>query len=302
MSDGHAHRHGHANDLRGSERRLCSALLLTATSFAGEVVGSFVTGSLALLSAAGHMATDVASLGIAWLAIRLGRLPADERRSFGYRRLEILAAALNAAGLFLVAAYVFFEAVARFHAAVAVDSSGMLWVGVAGLAVNAAAMALLRGGREESLDVRGAYVEVWADLLGSAAVVVGALLIRATGLAWIDPVVAILIALWVIPRGWALLRDALHVLLEGTPEGIDPGAVERTILSVEGVSAVHDLHIWCITTGMPMLSAHLHVEELPQWDAVLAGVQQALAREHHIAHVTLQPEVAGSCQLQSGCA
>jgi cobalt-zinc-cadmium efflux system protein len=168
--------------------------------------------------------------------------------------------------------------------------------------VNAVAMMLLQEGRKESLNLRAAYLEVWADFLGSAAVLAGGFLIVRTGAAWIDPVVAILIALWVLPRGWKLLREALHVLLEGTPEGIDPRAVERTMLSVGGVSAVHDLHIWCITTGVPMLSAHLHVESIERWDAVLFAVQQALAREHHIAHVTLQPEVDGSCQLQAGCA
>ena len=300
MSGGHAH--SHAGISGTSERRLWLALTLTAGFLAVEVVASLVTGSLALLSDAGHMATDVASLSIALLAIKLGRRPADERRSFGYRRLEILAAALNAAALFVIAAYVLVEAVLRLRRPEAIDATGMLVVAAIGLAVNAIAMLLLREGRKESLNMRGAYLEVWADFLGSAAVLAGGILIYRTSAAWIDPVVAILIALWVLPRGWALLREALHVLLEGTPEGIDPAAVERTILSAEGVSAVHDLHIWCITTGMPMLSAHLHVDSMGRWDAVLAGVQQALAREHHIAHVTLQPEVEGSCKLRAGCA
>ena len=300
MSGGHAH--SHAGISGTSERRLWLALALTAGFLAVEVVASLVTGSLALLSDAGHMATDVASLSIALLAIKLGRRPADERRSFGYRRLEILAAALNAAALFVIAAYVLVEAVLRLRRPETIDATGMLVVAAIGLAVNAIAILLLREGRAESLNLRGAYLEVWADLLGSAAVLAGGFLIYRTAAAWVDPVVAILIALWVLPRGWALLREALHVLLEGTPEGIDPAAVERTILSAEGVSAVHDLHIWCITTGMPMLSAHLHVDSMGRWDAVLAGVQQALAREHHIAHVTLQPEVEGSCKLRAGCA
>jgi cobalt-zinc-cadmium efflux system protein len=300
MSGGHSH--SYAGTSQAGERRLWLALALTAGFLAVEIVASIVTGSLALLSDAGHMATDAASLSIALLAIKLGRRPADERRSFGYRRLEILAAALNAAALFLIAAYVLVEAVLRLKRPEAIDARGMIFVAALGLAVNAIAMMLLRERRDESLNLRGAYLEVWADFLGSAAVLAGGFLIARTGAAWIDPVVAILIALWVLPRGWTLLRDALHVLLEGTPEGIDPGAVERTILSVEGVSAVHDLHIWCITTGMPMLSAHLHVDSMGRWDAVLAGVQQSLGREHHIAHVTLQPEVDGSCKLQAGCA
>jgi cobalt-zinc-cadmium efflux system protein len=299
MSGGHSH--SHAGTSPAGERRLWLALALTAGFLAVEVVASILTGSLALLSDAGHMATDAASLSIALLAIKLGRRPADERRSFGYRRLEILAAALNAAALFLIAAYVLVEAVLRLRRPEAIDAGGMIVVAALGLAVNAIAMVLLRERRNESLNLRSAYLEVWADMLGSAAVLAGGFLIVRTGAAWIDPVVAILIALWVLPRGWRLLRDALHVLLEGTPEGIDPGAVERTILSVDGVSAVHDLHIWCITTGMPMLSAHLHVDSMGRWDAVLAGVQQSLARDHHIAHVTLQPELDGSCKLQAGC-
>ena len=300
MGAGHPHSHVHA--AHASERRLWLALALTAGFLAVEVVASLLTGSLALLSDAGHMATDTASLAIALLAIKLGRRPADERRSFGYRRLEILAAALNAATLFLIATYVLVEAVLRLRQPEVIDARGMLVVAAIGLVVNAIAMLLLRAGRDESLNLRSAYLEVWADFLGSGAVLAGGLLILRTGVAWIDPVVAILIALWVLPRGWTLLREALHVLLEGTPEGIDPRRVERTILSVDGVSAVHDLHIWCITTGMPMLSAHLHVDSMGRWDAVLASVQQVLAREYHIAHVTLQPEVDGSCTLQAGCA
>ena len=300
MSGGHAH--SHAGIKGTSERRLWLALALTAGFLAVEIIASLLTGSLALLSDAGHMATDAASLSIALLAIKLGRRPADERRSFGYRRLEILAAALNASALFLIATYVLVEAALRLGRPEPIDAMGMLVVAAIGLAVNAIAMLLLREGREESLNMRGAYLEVWADFLGSAAVLAGGFLIYRTGAAWIDPVVAILIALWALPRGWKLLRDALHVLLEGTPESIDPRGVERTILSIEGVTAVHDLHIWCITTGMPMLSAHLHVDSMERWDAVLAGVQQALAREHHIAHVTLQPEVDGSCRLPAGCA
>src|SRR5262245_27550274 len=181
---GAGHSHSHAGHSAASERRLWAALALTAGFLAVEVVASLVTGSLALLSDAGHMATDVASLSIALLAIRLGRRPADERRSFGYRRLEILAAALNAAALFLIAAYVFVEAVLRLRRPEPIDATGMLVVAALGLGVNAIAMWLLREGREESLNLRGAYLEVWADFLGSAAVLAGGLLIFRTGVAW----------------------------------------------------------------------------------------------------------------------
>jgi cobalt-zinc-cadmium efflux system protein len=292
MSAGHEHSHGNALT---SERRLWIALALTATFLVVEVAASLLTGSLALLSDAGHMATDVAALAIALLAIKLGKRPANSRRSFGYRRLEILAAALNAAGLFLVAGYVLIEAVQRFGNPRPVDSIGMLVVAAMGLVINAISMKLLSGGRDESLNVRGAYLEVWADLLGSIAVLLGAALIWLTGRTWIDPLVAILIALWVLPRGWQLLRSASHVLLEGTPEGIDPEAVRQTLLSVTGVIAVHDLHIWSVTTGVPLLSAHLQIGELATWNATLVKVREALAKHHRIDHSTLQPEAGGLC-------
>lgn len=291
---GAGHDHSHHSPLT-SERRLWIALGLTCTFLVVEVVASLLTGSLALLSDAGHMATDVAALGIALLAIKLGKRPADAKRSFGYRRLEILAAALNAAGLFLVAAYVFYEAVQRFATPQAVDSRAMLVVAVFGLGVNAIAMMLLRGGSSESLNVRGAYLEVWADFLGSIAVLLGAALIWLTGSTWIDPAVAVLIALWVLPRGWQLLKSALHVLLEGTPDGVNPDAVRRTLLDVPNIVAVHDLHIWSVTTGVPLLSAHLQVREKNSWESTLLAARNALSMEHHISHATLQPEAEAPC-------
>lgn len=294
---GARHEHSHGNSLT-SERRLWIALALTATFLIVEVVASLLTGSLALLSDAGHMATDVAALAIALLAIKLGKRPADSKRSFGYRRLEILAAALNAAGLFLVAGYVLIEAVQRFGSPQPIDSTGMLVVAALGLVVNAVSMKLLKVGREESLNVRGAYLEVWADFLGSVAVLAGAAMIWLTGRTWIDPLVAILIALWVLPRGWHLLKSASHVLLEGTPEGVDPEAVKQTLLSVPGVNAVHDLHIWSVTTGVPLLSAHLEISEWAAWDATLAKVREELASKHRINHVTLQPELDGPCEAK----
>lgn len=296
MTGGHAHPHPPAGAKPSSERRLWIALALTGAFLVVEVVASFLTGSLALLSDAGHMATDVAGLGVALLAIRIGRRPADMRRSFGYRRLEILAAAVNAAGLFLVAAYVLAEAVGRLRSPTAVDSTGMLVVATVGLAANAIAMRLLYSGQKASINVRGAYLEVWADFLGSIAVLVAAALIRVTGATWIDPVAAILIALWILPRGWSLLRSALHVLLEGTPEGIDPAAVERTIRSVPGVRRVHDLHLWSVTTGVPLITAHVELETLDGWDAKLAALRRSLIENHQIDHITIQPEVVPSCR------
>lgn len=293
MSGDHSHAH-----TATSEQRLWIALGLTAAFLVVEVIAGFLSGSLALLSDAAHMATDVASLVIALLAIRVGRRAADARRSFGYRRLEILAAALNASGLFIVAIYVVWEAIGRFREPPPVDSTAMLVVAAFGLAVNALAMWLLRGGKKASLNVRGAYLEVWADFLGSIAVLVGAALISVTGARWIDPLIAVLIALWVLPRGWSLLRSVAHVLLEGTPEGIDPASVERTLRSIEGVSDVHDLHIWSVTTGVPPLTAHVLVDRLDQWDSILPKLIAALSKVHKIEHCTLQPEVVTPCATE----
>lgn len=298
---GTGHGHSHHSPLT-SERRLWIALALTFAFLVVEVVASVLSGSLALLSDAGHMATDVAALGIALLAIRLGKRPADAKRSFGYRRLEILAAALNAAGLFLVAAYVMYESAQRFATPEPVDSRAMLAVATLGLVVNAIAMGLLRGGSHESLNVRGAYLEVWADFLGSIAVLVGAALIWVTGRTWIDPAVALLIALWVLPRSWRLLKSALHVLLEGTPEGLDPETVRRTLLAVPNVVDVHDLHIWSVTTGVPLLSAHLKVRSKSEWETTLLSARAALESEHHIGHATLQVEADSPCASIGGCA
>ena len=285
------HEHSHGNALT-SERRLWIALALTATFLVVEVAASLLTGSLALLSDAGHMATDVAALAIALLAIKLGKRPADSRRSFGYRRLEILAAALNAAGLFLVAGYVLIEAVQRFGNPRLVDSIGMLGVAAMGLVINAISMKLLSGGRDESLNVRGAYLEVWADFLGSIAVLLGAALIWLTGRTWIDPLVAVLIALWVLPRGWHLLKSASHVLLEGTPEGIDPEAVRQTLLSVTGVIAVHDLHIWVVSSGFPAMSAHVDIASDADPERVRREIHRLLHQRYSIAHTTIQTERA----------
>ncbi|MBX5462235.1 MAG: cation transporter [Steroidobacteraceae bacterium] len=289
---GHAHDHG-ASQSRG---RLLLALGLTSGILLVEAVASFLTGSLALLSDAAHMATDVAALGIALLAVQLGTRKADERRSYGYRRFEILAAALNAAGLFVVGAYILWEAIGRLRDPQPIATTGMLVVAAIGLLANAGAMLVLHKGRHQSLNVRGAYMEVMADFVGSVGVLVGALLIKWTGALWIDPVIAVLIALWVLPRGWSLLKSAMHVLLEGTPEGIDYRKVSESMLAVPGVSAIHDLHIWSLTSGVPLLTAHVEITKVAHWCDTLDALKVMLAQEHHIDHVTIQIEQDGhSC-------
>ena len=302
---GHAHSHdandghakGHSHDLSGtSSQRLLIALGLTSFILVVEAVASFLTGSLALLSDAAHMATDAAALAIAVLAVRLGTRKADERRSYGYRRLEILAAAMNATALFIVGAYILWQAVGRFRNPEPIATTGMLIVAAVGLVTNGIAMIVLHGGRHESLNLKGAYLEVWSDFLSSVGVLLGAALIRWTGALWIDTVIAVMISLWVLPRGWTLLKSAMHVLLEGTPEGVDYRAVSDSMRAIPGVCAIHDLHIWSLTSGVPLLTAHVEIAKAAEWHEMLTTLRTMLARDHHIDHVTLQIEMDGqSC-------
>lgn len=280
--------HDHAKT--ANSRVLLIALLLTGTFLIAEVVGSFVFNSLALLSDAGHMLTDVAALTIALLAIRIGARPADDQRTFGYRRFEILAAAFNALMLFAVAIYVLVEAVNRFRDPEPVQSTGMLIVAIIGLVVNLVSMRLLMSGKDRSLNLKGAYLEVWADMLGSIGVIAGALAIRFTGVSWIDPVVAVGIGLWVLPRTWILLRDTANVLLEGVPRGLSLADVRAAILGVDGVRGAHDLHVWSITSDRISCSVHIMVDADANAEAIRSQVAAKLAQAFAIEHSTIQTE------------
>ena len=284
---GHDHSHAHAT--LGNEHRLRWALGLTALFMVVEIAAGIVTNSLALLSDAAHMFTDVTALAISLAALRIGRRPVDEKRSYGYQRFEILAAALNAVMLFVVAGYILYEAWRRFVEPAQVDATGMLAVAILGLIVNFISMRLLIGGKEESLNVKGAYLEVWSDLLGSAGVIVAALAIRFTGWTWLDPVVAVAIGLWVLPRTWSLLKESTHILLEGTPKDLDLDALRGSIESRPGVKAVHDLHVWCLTSGHYVLTAHVVTIGAPA-PALLKELSAHLRGGFRISHTTIQLE------------
>ncbi len=285
MSGNHTHGTG------SSERSLRWALALTGSFLIAEVVAGILTGSLALISDAAHMLTDTVAIAIALAAIRIGKRPPDARRTFGYQRFEILAAAFNALLLFAVAAYILFEAWQRLRNPVPVASLGMLVVATLGLLVNLASMRLLAGGKDASLNVKGAYLEVWSDMLGSIGVIAAALVIRFTGWTWVDTVVAVAIGLWVLPRTWILLRDTVNILLEGVPEGIDPDAVAKAMTSVPGVASVHHLHVWAITSGSVNLTAHVVVERgAPAEDEVMPALRTLLHDRFAIEHTTLQCE------------
>lgn len=281
--------HSHGAQISNS-RALGLALALTATFLIVEVVAGLLTGSLALISDAAHMLTDTAGLAIALAGVKIGERPADSRRTFGYKRFEILAAAFNAILLFLVGAYILYEGYHRLTQPESIQSLPMLVVAAVGLGVNLLAMRLLSSGRDTSVNVKGAYLEVWSDMLGSIGVIAAASIIWLTGWVWIDAIVAIAIGFWVLPRTWRLFKETINVLLEGVPDGIDADAVAASLKSVSGVSDLHDLHIWAITSGVPSLSAHIVLNPAADGEAVRASVTDLLDEKFEIEHVTLQME------------
>lgn len=294
MSAGHDHHHGHAK-VRAGERhvgRLVAAFAVLAVFMVVELVAGFVTGSLALLSDAGHMVTDVAGLGMALAAIRLagrgGRV--GDGRTFGLYRLEILAALANAVLLFGVAGYVLFEAVSRFGDAPEIHTTALLVVASFGLGANLVAFWLLREGSKESLNVEGAYLEVLADTVGSVGVILAAVAIEVTGWTWIDPAVGVAIGAWVVPRTWRLASKALRILLQAAPEGMDVDEVRADLAEVDGVIDVHDLHVWTLTSEMDVASAHLMVGLDADAHAVLDRAREVLQGRYGIDHATLQVE------------
>lgn len=284
--------HDHSHVQTASARRLTIALALTGGFLIAEVAGGLIFGSLALLSDAAHMFTDAAALAIALMAIQIGRKPADAKRTFGYRRFEILAAAFNAVLLFGVAIYVLVEGVRRIIEPAKVESTGMLVIAVLGLVVNLIAMRLLAGGKDDSLNIKGAYLEVWADMLGSIGVIAGAIAIRFTGWTWVDPVVAIAIGLWVLPRTWILLRASTHILLEGAPTGVALADVRTAIAAVPGVAGMHDLHLWVSGADESSGTVHVELSEGADADAVRTAVAARLEADFGLHHVTIQTERA----------
>jgi len=287
MSSGHSH----AVPAGQNERPLWMALGLTTVFLVAEVLGGILTNSLALISDAAHMFTDTAALAISLAAIRIGKRPADKHRTFGYYRFEILAAAFNAMLLFMVALYILYEAYQRLRHPPEIQTGTMLGIAVLGLAINLLSMRLLSGGQEQSLNVKGAYLEVWSDMLGSIGVIIGAVLIRFTGWGWVDSAIAVGIGLWVLPRTWTLLKASMNVLLEGVPEGVTLADVESAISAIPGVASVHDLHVWSITSGKSSLTVHIvSSAETSSWPSLLDNVRDALADKFDIHHVTVQIE------------
>lgn len=281
---------GHASAAGQSRSRLTIILALTAAYMAAEIIGGLLTGSLALLADAAHMATDVGGLAFALFAIWIGQRPPDAGKTYGYYRAEILAALANGVLLFGVAFYILYEAYQRFREPVQVASGAMLAVAAVGLVVNLSGMYLLRAGASESLNVKGAYLEVMGDLLGSVGVLVAGGLIWLTGWYWVDPAFSVVIGLFILPRTWRLLREAVDVLLESTPREVNLPEVEQAITAAPGVIGAHDLHAWSLTSGKHLLSAHVEVATGVDRDEVLKTLKSMLRERFGFDHVTLEIE------------
>jgi cobalt-zinc-cadmium efflux system protein len=281
-----------------NRKRLLAVLGLSLTLLVIEVVGAFASNSLALFADAGHMLADVSGIGLALLAIWFaGRAPSTGR-TFGYLRLEIFAAVANAVLLFGLAAFILVEAWQRLSAPPEVASGLMLAVALVGLAANTVSLLLLRGAQRESLNMRGAYLEVMGDVAGSAAVIVAALVIALTGWTQADALASALIALLILPRTVVLLREATDVLLEATPKGVDMDHVRRHILEAPGVVDCHDLHAWTITSGMNVVSAHVVVAEGADPAKTLDALCACLSDDFDIEHSTFQLETADRRRLE----
>lgn len=271
-------------------KRLTAVFGVTLAVFVVEVIGGLLSNSLALLADAGHVFTDVFGIGFALAAIWIAGRPATSERTFGYLRLEILAAVGNALLLFGVSAFVLYEAWQRLAEPPEVASGLMLAVALVGLIANAVSLYLLRDAQTQSLNMRGAYLEVMGDLLGSVAVIVAAVVIVATGWTQADALASVVIGLLIIPRTWALLREALDVLLEATPKGIDLDIVREHVLEAPGVIEVHDLHAWTITSGMNVVSAHVVLAEDAKSGDILDHLGMCLSDDFDVKHSTFQLE------------
>ncbi len=283
----HAHRHGRASD---SRRRLGLVLVLTAIYMVAEAVGGWWAGSLALLADAGHMLTDVAALGLALMAAWFGARPATSSKTFGYHRLEILAALVNGVALVVISLLIFYEAYQRWSSPPAIRGNVVMLVASGGLLTNLVCAWILHAPHEVDLNIRGAWLHVISDALGSVGAIAAGLIMLVYGWYAADPLFSALIAVLIVWSSWRLIRESTNVLLEGTPAHINLAAVEAAILSTDGVAAVHDLHVWTITSGREALSAHvIHSYSISQPD-LLKELRTRLHERFGVDHLTIQME------------
>ena len=277
---------------RVDRRPLVIALVITSVFLVVEVIGAYLTNSLALLADAAHMLTDVAAIGLALFAMWLSSRPTTAERTFGFLRAEILAALVNAVALIVIAIYVFWEAWSRLQEPPEVQSGLLLIIAIGGLIANSAsAWVLARGaGQRENLNTRGAFLNVIGDLLGSVATIVAAIVMAITGWYAADPILSAVIGGLVVFSAWSLLRESVDVLLEAAPRGMAIADVRQAMMAVPGVAGVHDLHVWTVTSGLTALSAHIETDQSQQWNETQEDLADMLREKFAIGHVTLQPE------------
>lgn len=286
--------HGHVTSAAGrNKKNLAIVFGLTSFYLIVEVIGGLWTGSLALLADAGHMLTDVAGVGLALLAIWFAERPASPERTYGYYRVEILAALTNAVVLILISLYILYEAYQRFKNPPEVESVAMLGVATVGLVVNIVGMLILRASSKESLNMKGAYFEVLSDMLTSIGVIIAGVIMLTTGWYYADPLISAGIGLFILPRTWALLKDAVGVLIEGTPSDVDIAALRASLAKLEGVAEIHDLHVWSLTSGVNAMSVHAVLHEGAEHDDILTRVHEHCTNSFKISHVTVQTERGG---------
>jgi cobalt-zinc-cadmium efflux system protein len=302
---GHPHSHGHGSGpgrtATGSHRRALAAVLGISTGIAvAEVIGAILAGSLVLVADAAHMAADAAGIGLSLLAAWFAGRPATDRRTFGYARAEILAAMVNALLLLGMAAFIFTEAIRRLASPPPVSSGLLIGFGAGALVANACSLLLLRAGQADSLNVRSAFLEVAADTLGAGAVIVTGVIISATGFTRADPIASLVVGALILPRTWRLLAEAVDILLEASPKGIDLDEIRRHMAALPGVREVHDLHVWTITSGLPVFSAHVVVDrdviECGRSAMMLDELQNCLRGHFDVEHSTFQLEPAGHAE------
>jgi len=292
------HSHGSRLTLTGEHRTsLIIVMLITVAVAVAEAIGAWVSGAIVLFADAAHMAADAAAVGLSLLALLFAMRPATAKRTFGYARAEILAAMVNAVILFGMSVFVIYVAISRLITPTSVRSPLLIVFGLVALAANATSLIVLRRGQSISLNIRGAFLEVASDALGAAAVVVTGIVIAATGFTRADPIASLLVGVLILPRTWRLLADAIDVLLEASPRGIDLSEVRRHLISVPGVCGVHDLHAWTITSGLPVLSVHVVVEPEVLADGrsarMLDVLQECMAGHFDVEHSTFQLELVG---------
>jgi cobalt-zinc-cadmium efflux system protein len=308
---GHRHDHSHSHDhglgagahrglvSRGAEsQRLKWVLIITALFMVAEIVGGLLSGSLALLADSGHMFTDAAAIGLSLFAMRIAQRPPNTKRTFGYVRLEILAALVNGATLLAIAGLIVFEAWQRLRDPVVIDGTIMLSVAALGLAVNVAGAFLLHSHAHDNLNVRGAYLHVLGDLLGSVGAIAAGIIVLTTGWTPADPIISVVIALLILFSAWKLVREATDVLLESVPSHVDMDGVLAALASIDGLDDVHDVHVWTLTSGFVAISAHGVIDDPIEHNRVLTEVRDLMA-SHGIDHVTFQIEMRRLYQIPS---